>query len=59
MGCDGIWEKKSNEEMVEWVYKQIDNKKSNCDIKQIISDLLQKERLSENHTESGKLILKK
>lgn len=20
MGCDGIWEKKSNEEMVEWVY---------------------------------------
>ena len=59
MGCDGIWEKKSNEEMVEWVYKQIDNKKSNCDIKQIISDLLQKECLSENHTESGKLILKK
>ena len=23
MGCDGIWEKKSNEEAVEWVYKQI------------------------------------
>jgi len=20
MGCDGIWEKKSNEEAVEWVY---------------------------------------
>lgn len=24
MGCDGIWEKKSNEEAVEWVYKQIE-----------------------------------
>lgn len=21
MGCDGIWEKKSNEEMVDWVYQ--------------------------------------
>jgi serine/threonine protein phosphatase PrpC len=21
MGCDGVWERKSNEEMVEWVYK--------------------------------------
>lgn len=23
MGCDGIWEKKSNEEAVQWVYEQI------------------------------------
>lgn len=23
MGCDGIWEKKSNEEAVEWVYQHI------------------------------------
>lgn len=23
MGCDGIWEKKSNEEAVAWVYEQI------------------------------------
>jgi serine/threonine protein phosphatase PrpC len=28
MGCDGIWERKSNEEMVEWVYKQLGNNKS-------------------------------
>lgn len=21
MGCDGVWEQKSNEEMVAWVYK--------------------------------------
>lgn len=20
MGCDGVWERKSNEEMVEWIY---------------------------------------
>lgn len=24
MGCDGIWEKKSNEEAVKWVYEQIE-----------------------------------
>ena len=23
MGCDGIWEKMSNEEMVEWIYTRI------------------------------------
>ena len=23
MGCDGIWEKKSNDEMVEWIYDQM------------------------------------
>ena len=23
MGCDGIWERKSNEEMVEWVYSKL------------------------------------
>ena len=27
MGCDGIWEKQSNEEAVAWVYKQIDGQK--------------------------------
>jgi hypothetical protein len=25
MGCDGIWEKKSNEEAVEWVYAALKN----------------------------------
>lgn len=23
MGCDGIWERKSNEEMIQWVTKRI------------------------------------
>ena len=27
MGCDGIWEKKSNEEAVAWVYAQINKQK--------------------------------
>ena len=48
MGCDGIWEKQSNEEAVAWVYDQINKqkdstgKKSNTDldIKQITGDLL-------------------
>jgi serine/threonine protein phosphatase PrpC len=37
MGCDGIWEKKSNEEMVEYVYNKM---KLDIPIKQIVSDLL-------------------
>lgn len=24
MGCDGVWESKSNEEMCEWVYKKLE-----------------------------------
>ena len=24
MGCDGVWETKSNEQMVEWVYNKLD-----------------------------------
>lgn len=27
MGCDGIWEKKSNEEAVKWVYEEINKQK--------------------------------
>ena len=27
MGCDGIWEIKQNQEMVEWVRRRLDNKK--------------------------------
>lgn len=25
MGCDGVWEQKSNEEMVDWIYKRANN----------------------------------
>ena len=37
MGCDGIWEKKTNEEMIEYVYAKMNK---NIEIKQIVSDLL-------------------
>jgi len=37
MGCDGIWEKKSNEEMVEYIYRKL---KLNITLKQIVADLL-------------------
>ena len=56
MGCDGIWEKKSNEEAVEWTYNQIQKyKKENkeIDIKQIVADLLH-ENLASDVTSSGK-----
>ena len=38
MGCDGIWETKSNEEMVEFLYEKIRTCK---DSKQVVSDLLE------------------
>jgi serine/threonine protein phosphatase PrpC len=48
MGCDGIWEKQSNEDAVKWVYEQIEKQKQekgitsnmDLDLKQITSDLL-------------------
>lgn len=50
MGCDGIWEKKTNEQAVEWVYEQIKKQKedrsmtnddvSKLDIAKIVEDLL-------------------
>ena len=30
MGCDGVWERKSNEEMVEWIYAKL---KTTTDLK--------------------------
>mgnify|MGYP001617783203 CR=1 FL=1 len=48
MGCDGIWEKQSNEQAVEWVYQEIKKQKEEkgftnnheLDIKKITADLL-------------------
>ena len=40
MGCDGVWETKSNDEMVEWVYKKLGSSPQNADLKQIVTDLL-------------------
>ena len=42
MGCDGIWEKKSNDEMVDYVYQKLNEQKESGDINlnKIVSDLL-------------------
>ena len=42
MGCDGIWEKKSNEEMVAYVYDKLKQQKEagEDDLKKIVSGLL-------------------
>lgn len=40
MGCDGIWETKSNEEMVAFVRSKINGSKK-PDLKKIISELLE------------------
>lgn len=53
MGCDGVWERKSNEEMVAWIYERM---KQTQDLKEICADLLQKECLSPNHQETGKYL---
>lgn len=54
MGCDGVWEQKSNEEMVEWVYKKLNKKTAMRNLTDTISDLLTNECLSPDHTQTGK-----
>jgi len=53
MGCDGVWEQKSNEEMVKWVYEQLGADPQKADLSKIVSNLLN-ENLSEDHTMSSK-----
>lgn len=44
MGCDGIWQVKSNEQMVEWVRRRIDNKvKINQIVEELLDQLLSKD----------------
>jgi serine/threonine protein phosphatase PrpC len=50
MGCDGVWERKSNEEMVEWIYKKLAGNKNKANLKEICSDLLKNECLSPDHS---------
>ena len=47
MGCDGIWEKKSNEEMVEYIYEKLKEEKEKAnhnykdiDLQKIVNELL-------------------
>ena len=55
MGCDGVWETKSNEEMCEWVYGKLEQApdRSIDSLKTIVSDLLN-ELISPNHQATGK-----
>ena len=59
MGCDGIWEKKSNEEAVKWVYEQIKTQrdangdKAKLDIEKIVADLLN-DNIASDVSSSGK-----
>jgi serine/threonine protein phosphatase PrpC len=52
MGCDGIWETKSNEEMVEFLYKKFEEGK---DLKTINEELLN-DIISPDYTATGKNI---
>lgn len=55
MGCDGIWEKKSNEEAVAWVYEQLakQEEQGKVDLQKIVEDLLN-ENLASDVQQSGK-----
>lgn len=55
MGCDGVWERKSNEEMVAWIYERLSEKANQQNLEAICSELLKKECLSPDHTQTGKL----
>jgi serine/threonine protein phosphatase PrpC len=59
MGCDGVWEQKSNEEMVEWIYKKLQGQGQGpaygANLSAIVQELLQKECLSPHHQQTRKL----
>ena len=50
MGCDGIWETKSNEEMVEYIYERLRQKK---DQKTIVEELLN-DIISPDYAQTGR-----
>ena len=48
MGCDGIWQVKSNEQMAEWVAERISKKHALKEIlNQLLSELVSKDSSSE------------
>ena len=55
MGCDGIWEDKSNAEMVEWVYNKLEEQKKNGteDLQAIVRDLLHETIASDVTSSNG------
>jgi len=50
MGCDGIWETKSNEEMVEYIYDRLKQKK---ELKAIVEELLN-DIISPDYAQTGR-----
>lgn len=50
MGCDGIWETKTNDEMVEYIYDRLKQKK---ELKAIVEELLH-DIISPDYTQTGK-----
>ena len=51
MGCDGIWETKTNQQMVDFLYEKLRTKK---DLKQIVRDLLE-DIISPDYQQTSKL----
>ena len=44
MGCDGIWEVKSNDDMIKWISKRINDKKALLDIlDELLNELIAKD----------------
>ncbi len=52
MGCDGIWEVKSNEEMVQWVQKRL-NDTTPKELAAILDELLDELVAKDNGCEYG------
>ena len=58
MGCDGIWEIKSNAEMVEWVGKRLKNGSSNKEIlEELLDELISKDSGSQYGMDNMSAIL--
>lgn len=51
MGCDGIWETKTNDEMVEYIYERLRAKK---ELKDIVQELLH-DIISPDYAQTGKI----
>lgn len=43
MGCDGIWEVKTNSDMVEWVRRRLDNKSLKDITEELLDELVSKD----------------
>ena len=51
MGCDGIWESKSNEKMIKWVQKKYEAK--NMTMRKLTESLLDEELAANENSENG------